>query len=305
MPYARFTLLSIVFLAGCGGATQPAPTPVPQRPIEAPVSFLEARRAFKTKLIRKEHGTDPAPTAPADLFRTVHYESPAGKLVAYVSPDPKDGKKHPAIIWIFGGFDNDIGDPAWEKQKPENDQSASAFRTAGLLMMYPSQRGGNDNPGFKEGLFGEVDDVIAAADFLAKQDYVDPKRIYLGGHSTGGTLALLVAAAAPDKFRAVVSFGPVDDVGGYGPDSLPFDLSNKKELELRAPIRWLSSIHCPAFVFEGTQQGNFKSLQALSSANRNELLHFYPVQGATHFSILAPVTRLCGRQAREGYRAKV
>lgn len=55
-------------------------------------------------------------------------------------------------------------------------------------MMFPSLRGGNDNPGVKEGFLAEVDDVLAAADFLGKQNYVDPGRIYLGGHSTGGTL---------------------------------------------------------------------------------------------------------------------
>ena len=66
-------------------------------------------------------------------------------------------------------------------------------------MMFPSLRGGNDNPGNKEGFLGEVDDVLAAADFLSKQEFVDPNRIYLGGHSTGGTLVLLVAACS-NKF---------------------------------------------------------------------------------------------------------
>jgi acetyl esterase/lipase len=157
-------------------------------------------------------------------------------------------------------------------------------------MMYPSLRGGNDNPGFREGFFGEVDDVLAATEGLAKQDAVDPKRIYLGGHSTGGTLVLL-AAASTDRFRAVFSFGPVEDVAGYGTDRLPFDTSNRREFELRAPGRWLHSIRCPVFVFEG-ERGNLRSLQALASRSTNPLVHCYPVKGADHFSILAPVTRL-------------
>jgi dipeptidyl aminopeptidase/acylaminoacyl peptidase len=60
-------------------------------------------------------------------------------------------------------------------------------------MMFPSLRGGNDNPGRHGGFYGEVDDVLAAHDYLSRQPYVDPKRIYPGGHSTGGTLALLTA----------------------------------------------------------------------------------------------------------------
>jgi dipeptidyl aminopeptidase/acylaminoacyl peptidase len=238
------------------------------------------------------------PQPPGQLFRTVHYDSPAGKLAAYLSTSPSDGKKHPAIVWIFGGFDNCIGDTAWRKGPPANDQSASAYREAGIIMMYPSLRGGNDNPGFKEGFFGEVDDVLAAADYLAKQDFVDPKRIYLGGHSTGGTLALL-AAESSGRFRAVFSFGPVDDVTGYGPQNRPFDISDRREVELRAPIRYLGAIQSPVFVFEGTD-GNLASLQALSRSCRNPLVHFYHVTGQTHFSILGRVNGLiAGKVVRD------
>src|SRR5437667_549581 len=158
-------------------------------------------------------------------------------------------------------------------------------------MMYPSFRGGNDNPGFKEGFLGEVDDTLAAADFLAKQDFVDPTRIYLGGHSTGGTLVLLAAASA-DRFRAVFSFGPVDDVSGYGADNLPFPLSDRRELDLRAPVRWLHAIKNPVFVFEGTNDGNLAAMRAMQEASSNPALHFYPVRGANHFNILAPLTRV-------------
>ena len=55
-------------------------------------------------------------------------------------------------------------------------------------------------------------------------DYVDPDQIYLGGHSTGGTLALLVAEST-DRFRAIFSFGPVANMRNYGTDILFFDLS--------------------------------------------------------------------------------
>src|SRR5207237_2146906 len=138
---------------------------------------------------------------------------------------------------------------------------------------------------------GEVDDVLAAADYLAKQDYVDPARICLGGHSTGGTLVLLVAECS-DRFRAVFSFGPVDDVRGYGPEYLPFDTANRRELELRSPGLWLHSIRAPVFVFEGTTQGNLVCLQAMARGSTNAQVHFLAVRGATHFSVLAPVTRL-------------
>lgn len=84
----------------------------------------------------------------------------------------------------------------------------------------------------------------------------------------------------------------MDEVAGYPPEYLPFDTKNPRELELRSPVRWLHSVRCPLFVFEGTQQGNIVSLRALAMTSHNPLIHCYSVTGATHFSILAPVTRL-------------
>ena len=113
-------------------------------------SLATAREGFTTKLIKKESEDAPAPAPPKGVFNLVSYTSPAGKLSAYVSPDPGGGKKHPIVIWLIGGFSNSISEIAWEDGMPvENDQSASAYRKAGLAMMYPSLRGGNDNPGFK------------------------------------------------------------------------------------------------------------------------------------------------------------
>jgi acetyl esterase/lipase len=296
MMRSSLTLLSFILLFGCGGQPSPSPDGSDARP-DQKMTLPEARRGFQTKLVRQVAQKEPVPQPPAKLFRIVRYESPAGKMAAYLSQPLGDGKKHPAIVWIFGGFGNDIGEAAWVDQKRDNDQSASAFRKEGIVMMYPSLRGGNDNPGFQESFYGEVDDVLAAVDFLAKQDYVDPKRIYLGGHSTGGTLALLVAEST-DRFRGVFSFGPVSDVVGYGPDELMFDLNNAKERQLRAPGNWLHAIRNPTFVFEGTLQGNLIELQKLSTFSKNPAIRFYPVKGATHFSILAPVTEIVARKIK-------
>jgi acetyl esterase/lipase len=295
MRKAHFILFCLVLLTACG-KRDPQPAGPQVQPAET-VSLTEARRGFKTKLVPAKGNKEPVDEPPADVFRLVKYDSPAGKLSAYLSPDPKDGKKHPAIIWITGGDCNSIGD-VWTDAAPDNDQTASAFRKAGILMMFPSLRGGNDNPGIKESFLGEVDDVLAAADYLAKHDYVDPKRIYLGGHSTGGTMVLLTAACS-DRFRAVFSFGPVEDIAGYGKDFMPFDTSNSRELELRAPGRWLHSIQCPTFVFEG-MGGNLRSLQVMKRSSSNPKVQFYTVRGADHFNILAPVNKLiAGKVARD------
>ena len=280
MKIIAFSFPIFILLAGCAPAPQPETQPL-----------TEARKGFVSKLVADKEPRTPPARPPAGVFQLVQYEAAPGKCAAYLSPDPGDGKKHPAIVWITGGDCNSIDEGCWKEGPPSNDQSASAFRKAGIVMMFPSLRGGNANPGQKEGFLGEVDDVIAAAKFLAEQKYVDPTRIYLGGHSTGGTLVLLVSECS-DRFRAVFSFGPADEVSHYDSEYTPFDTSNAKEVKLRSPIYWLASIKSPTFVLEGTNQGNLSSLQAMAKLSTNANAHFVPVKGATHFSILAPTTRL-------------
>ena len=115
---------------------------------------------------------------PANLFVRSDYESPGiGKLPAWITPDPGDGEKHPAIVWITGGDSNSLDD-FWSSGGPDNDQSASAWRRAGMIMMFPTLRGGNTNGGKREFFLGEVDDVIAAARHVASLPYVD--RVFIG-----------------------------------------------------------------------------------------------------------------------------
>lgn len=274
--------LSLLGFAGC---------------LKSRASLMEARADFETKLLRREAVGEAPDSPPAGVLDLVSYPAPLGRNAAYVSPPPGDGKKYPAVIWLFGGFSNSIGSIAWTPGAAANDQSATGFREHRILMMYPSLRGGNTNPGHIETFYGEVDDVLAAAAYLASLDYVDPARIYLGGHSTGGTLALLVAAAAPEgRFRAVFALGPVDNVTGYGAEILPFDLGDPKEGRLRSPWNWLADIKCRTFVFEGAQApGNLDSLHALQKRSANPLIHFEVVPDGTHFSIIAPLVEKISR----------
>ncbi len=268
-------------------------------PTAAGENLLVARDGFTTTIVNKQSGSDPPPTPPSALFDIVKYDSEVGPLSAYVGKDPGDGKKHAAIIWLTGGFSNGIGAVAWKPQGITNDQSAAVYRESGMIMMYPSLRGGNDNPGNRECFYGEVNDVLDAADYLASLPYVDSNRIYLGGHSTGGTLVLLCAAASENRFRGVISVGPVEDVGGYG-SILTFDTSNSREFELRNPLNWIGSIRVPTYVVEGNG-GNAVSAERLKTvAENNPNVDVFVVSGHGHFSILAPLNRLLANKIKSG-----
>ena len=262
--------------------------------VESYDSFAEAHDAFTTTLAREENDDYSIPEPPEGLFDLVSYPSKVGDLAAYVSSDPGDGQKHPIIIWVVGGWGNGIDDFPWCYPAWDNDQTGSAFWQAGLLTMYPSFRGGSGNPGHYEALFGEVDDIVSAYEYAASLPYVDPDRIYLGGHSTGGTRALL-ASEYTDKFRAVFCFGAVDEIKYHNNSQFTFDTDNDDEYTMRSPIHWLDNVKSPTFLIEG-RDGNSDNLERMEAATDNENIHCYVIEGADHFSTLAPCTRLVAQK---------
>ncbi len=257
-------------------------------------TLLEAKKDFKTHLVRSGEGIESPEIPTGDDFNLIQYPAAGGKLAAYLTSDPENGKRHPALIWIVGGNTQEIGD-VWSPQERDNDQSASAFRRAGIVMMFPSQRGGNDNPGKPEGFLGEVDDILAAADYLAKVPYVDPEQIYLGGHSTGGTLAMLVGESS-DRFAAVFALGPVAMAWQYGGEMVYCDPDNEAEMRLRSPIYWMHCVKRPMYVIEGDQGNWHGSIEFMAAANTNPNLHFFRVDGHDHFTVIAPVAELLAQQ---------
>ena len=252
-------------------------------------ALADARKDFRTAVFGSSDRA-PAPAPPSGVLDRVRYDAPLGRNVAYVTP-VKKGAKRPAIVWIAGGFDWGIGELFWHRASRANDPTAAAFREAGVVLMLPSLRGGNDNAGKNECLLGEVDDIIAAARFIAKRPDVDPERVYLGGHSTGGTLALL-AAEQTTMFRAVFSFGPVSNPKDYGEicgtKILPDD-----EAYVRAPIEFIEHLRSPTWVIEG-EDGNAVALHELAKyANGN--VRFVLVPGLDHFAVLRPGSEVVAR----------
>lgn len=261
-------------------------------------ALSSARNKFPTQIVNIDYLPEPIEKPDNSKFELIHYKSGANSLAAYVTPSPQDGAKHPAIIWIPGGHHNSIED-VWTPRERSNDQTASAFRKAGIVMMFASTRGGNDNPGKREGFFGEVDDILAAAEHLANLPYVDPAQIYLGGHSTGGTLAMLVGESS-DKFRAIFALGPVAYAHSYRGDFIYCDPRNTKEMELRSPIYWLSCVSSPMYVFEGEENGNWDELKKMSDVNLNPNIQFHKVRDHDHFSLISPLTEALAEQLKKG-----
>jgi dipeptidyl aminopeptidase/acylaminoacyl peptidase len=211
--------------------------------------YAEARAQFKTNLIRK--GQAPQPFQELELPDGVtQVEFPSGelRLKAWINAPKKvdQGKKRPAVLFLHGGFAFDPED--WEMVEPYLD--------AGFIVMAPMLRGENGQPGSFTLYYDEVDDVLAAAEYLAKQPYVDAEKIYLAGHSAGGTLTML-ATMTSKRFRAAASFSGSPNQTTHAltvPGPAVFDTNDSREIQMRSPLAYATSFKCPIRLYYGDQE---------------------------------------------------
>ncbi len=198
--------------------------------------YAQARSRFQTKLIRNGPSpqSQPMPNPPADVS-VVEYTSGDLRLRGWLNRPSDETVKHPAVLYLHGGFAFSAGD--WKQSQP--------YRDAGFVVMMPMLRGENGQPGAFSYFYDEVDDVLAAADYLTKQSYVDSERVFLAGHSVGATMTLLTAMTSK-SFRAAASF---DGAPYWAPFTdalnLPFDRSNPREVQVRSPLLYTGSLKCP------------------------------------------------------------
>ena len=215
--------------------------------------YAEARKGFQTRLMQR----GPAPQQadpigrPPNGAEEVQYTSGNLKLKAWVSSAKAGaGSKLPAVLFLHGGFA--FGEDDWEMAQP--------FRDAGFAVMVPMLRGENGQPGEFSCFYNEVDDALAAVEVLAKRQNVDGNRLYVAGHSAGGTLTLL-AALSSKRFRAAASFsGSPDQVvfTRFQDELVVFDRNDPREFRLRSPVAYAGSFKCPTRLYYGTAEIGFE-----------------------------------------------
>ncbi len=201
--------------------------------------YAQARSQFRTKLLRKgppPQASGPLPRPPAGVTE-LEYTSGELRLKAWVNRPADESRKRPAVVFLHGGFAFGEGD--WEQARP--------YRDAGFIVLTPILRAENGQPGAWSYFYDEVDDVLAAAELLSKQPYVDASNIFLAGHSVGGTLTILASMASP-MFRAAASFDGAS-LSSDRPDFVPFDTRDPREIQLRSPMVYAGSFKCPVRIY--------------------------------------------------------
>ena len=123
-------------------------------------------------------------------------------------------KKHPAIVYLYGGPHAQMVTNRWGGNR---SLLLQYWVNQGYVVFTVDNRGSNyrgkgfEDPIYKKMGAVEVDDQIAGAKFLQSLPYVDGERIGVHGHSYGGYMTLMAMFKAPEYFKAGVSGAPVTD----------------------------------------------------------------------------------------------
>jgi dipeptidyl aminopeptidase/acylaminoacyl peptidase len=151
-------------------------------------------------------------------IRTINYNS-GGTLIPGHIFTPRTmapGRRYPAVVMAHGAFHGNL-EPVWF-------QIIDTLVSHGYVVFFPEYRGskgyGAANYDNDYGVT-DVADVLAGADYLANEPYVDPNRLAMFGESRGGMVAVLAIEQAPKRFKAAVDIvGLMDFVAymSYKPD---------------------------------------------------------------------------------------
>jgi dienelactone hydrolase len=256
------------------------------KPETSAQDYAQARRSFRTKLVRAAGSPQPwEPTKLAPDAQLIEVTSGGLELMAWMSKPTTQATRAPGVLFLHGGFA--FGADDWEMTKP--------FRDAGFVVLMPILRGENGQPGTFSFYYDEVEDVLAAADTLAAQPNVDASRIYVTGHSAGGALAML-AAMASKRFRAVASLAGSPDPTVHKDDIelIPFDPNDADEFRMRSPLEFATSFKCPARLYFGADETwlNPRAQKTARRAKRAGLdVEAIEVAG-DHFSMTTPAIKL-------------
>ncbi len=196
----------------------------------------------------------------------VRYPSRDGKwqisALVYVPFNTPRDAKNPAIVYVHGG---------------PTSQTVNSFNrfvqymvNQGYLVIAPNYRGSTgygkefQAANFKDMGGGDLQDTLAAADWIQKTGYVDPKKLIVMGASYGGYMSMMAVTKAPEMWAAGVPIVPFvnwfTEIENEDPSLQQWDLAtmgdpkSEKDKELltdRSPIFFVDRIKAPLMLLAG------------------------------------------------------
>ena len=194
----------------------------------------------------------------------VHYPSKDGKWTisafVYVPYNLPHKAEHPGIVYVHGG-------PTAQTMNTFN-RFVQYMANQGYIVIAPNYRGstGYGKEFQHANLFdmggGDLQDVLAAADWIKQTGYVDPKKLILMGGSYGGYMTMMGVTKAPELWAAGVPIVPFvnwfTEIQNEDPVLQQSDLAtmgdpekNKSLYEDRSPINFVDKIKAPLYLLAG------------------------------------------------------
>jgi dipeptidyl aminopeptidase/acylaminoacyl peptidase len=235
-------------------------------------------------------------------YQKIHYTSPIDGLEIQAhlfSPLRKNGARgHAAMVWVHGSVHGSWGTNMFPFVREAVQR--------GYVIITPDYRGstGYGEAFYKKIDYGgkEIDDVIAAYDYLETLSYVDPERVGIMGWSHGGFITSHVLFREQHPFKSGAAIVPVTNLvfrlsfkgPGYQRDyaaeegilGLPFE--KRDEYIKRSPVFHVSNLKVPMLCHVATndQDVNFVedqqmiyTLMALKPTLAETKIYVDPVPG--------------------------
>jgi dipeptidyl aminopeptidase/acylaminoacyl peptidase len=194
----------------------------------------------------------------------VHYPSRDGKWTisafVYVPYNAPRNGQHAAIVYVHGG-------PTSQTHNSFN-RFIQYVVNKGYFVIAPNYRGstGYGKEFQNANLFdmggGDLQDVLAAADWMKQTGYPDPKKLILMGGSYGGYMTMMGVTKAPGVWAAGVPIVPFvnwfTEIQNEDPVLQQSDLAtmgdpekNKALYEDRSPINFIDQVKAPLLLLAG------------------------------------------------------
>lgn len=201
----------------------------------------------------------------------------------------KKRKKYPVLVYVYGGPGHQNVLNEWGSF---NFMWFQTLANKGYIIVCMDGRGtGGRGAAFKKQTYGdlgnkETEDVIALAQYLGKQSFVDNERIGIWGWSYGGYLTALALTKGAAYYKLGIAVAPVTNWRFYDTIyterylGLPAD--NAKGYDMNSPINYAEKLKGKLLLIHGTADDNvhFQNQmafqQALIKANKQFNSFNYP-----------------------------
>jgi oligopeptidase B len=183
---------------------------------------------------------------------------------------------NPLLVYGYGSYGSS-NDPMFRSRLP-------SLLDRGFVLAYAHVRGGREmgQSWYEDGKLrakkNSFNDFIAATEYLTKNGYGDPKRVFAQGGSAGGLLVGAVANMRPELYKGVVAQVPfVDVVTTMLDDSIPLTTFEYEEWGNPADIgdyEYMLS-YSP---YDQVDKRNYPAMLVTASFNDSQVGYFEPAK---------------------------